>query len=111
VAEDSSDAIRRRTAELLDELLARNELVADDLVSIMFTATDDLTAEFPAVAAREIGLGAVPLICAREIPVAGALGLCIRVMVHCYAPAGRAMSHVYLHEARSLRPDLPHLPQ
>ena len=111
VAEDTSEAIRRRTAELLEQVLTRNALVAEDLVSIMFTATGDLAAEFPAVAAREIGLGAVPLICAREIPVVGALEMCIRVMVHCYAPPGRAMSHVYLHEARSLRPDLPHLPQ
>jgi chorismate mutase len=111
VAEDTGEAIRGRTAELLDQVLARNALVAEDLVSIMFTATEDLTADFPAVAAREIGLAAVPLICAREIPVVGALEMCIRVMVHCYAPPGRAMSHVYLHEARSLRPDLPHHPQ
>jgi chorismate mutase len=111
VAEDTGEAIRQRTAELLGEVLERNALAAEDLVSIIFTATEDLTAEFPAVAAREIGLGTVPLICAREIPVDGALGMCIRVMVHCYAPSGRAMSHVYLHDARSLRPDLPHHPQ
>jgi chorismate mutase len=111
VAHDTGEAIRERTAELLAELLARNALAAEDLVSIIFTATEDLSAEFPAVAAREIGLGAVPLICAREIPVVGALGMCIRVMVHCYAPPDRAIHHVYLHEARSLRPDLPHYPQ
>ena len=71
VAEDTSEAIRERTAELLGEVLARNALAADDLVSIIFTATADLTADFPAAAAREIGLGAVPLLCAREIPVVG----------------------------------------
>ncbi len=107
VAEDSSEAIREGTAELLGEILARNQLAADDLVSIIFTATEDLTSDFPAAAAREIGLSAVPLLCTREIPVDGALGMCIRVMVHCYAPADRAMRHVYLHEARQLRMDLP----
>jgi chorismate mutase len=111
VAEDTGEAIRERTAELLGELLSVNALTTDDLVSIIFTATEDLGAEFPAVAAREIGLASVPLICAREIPVVGSLGMCIRVMVHCYAPPDRAIRHVYLHEARSLRPDLPHLPQ
>lgn len=111
VAQDTGEAIRARTAELLGELLSRNALAAEDLVSIIFTATEDLNAEFPAVAAREIGLGSVPLICAREIPVVGALGMCIRVMVHCYAPPDRTIRHVYLHEARTLRPDLPEYPQ
>lgn len=111
VARDTGEDIRGRTAELLGELLQANDLTADDLVSIIFTATDDLTAEFPAVAAREIGLASVPLINAREIPVVGSLGMCVRVMVHCYAPPDRAIHHVYLHEARTLRPDLPHHPQ
>jgi chorismate mutase len=107
VAEDSSEAIRERTAELLAEVLARNALAPEDLVSIIFTATEDLTADFPAVAAREIGLSGVPLLCTREIPVVGALGRCIRVMVHCYAPEDRPIRHVYLHDARHLRMDLP----
>jgi chorismate mutase len=107
VDEDTGEAIHDRTAELLGEVLERNALGADDLVSLIFTATEDLTAEFPAVAAREIGLAAVPLLCAREIPVVGALGMCIRVLVHCYAPPDRAIRHVYLHEARQLRMDLP----
>jgi len=107
VTQDTSEAIRECTAELLSEVLARNELVAEDLVSIIFTATPDLTADFPAVAAREIGLSEVPLLCTREIPVVGALGMCIRVMVHCYAPPDRTIRHVYLHEARQLRTDLP----
>jgi chorismate mutase len=88
-------------------VLARNGLTPEDLVSVIFTATEDLTADFPAAAAREMGLSAVPLICAREIPVVGALGMCIRVMVHCYAPPGREIRHVYLHAARRLRTDLP----
>ena len=106
VREDTSEAIRERTAELLGEVLSRNALAVDDLVSIIFTATEDLTADFPAVAAREIGLSGVPLLCTREIPVAGALGMCIRVMVHCYAPPERTIRHVYLHDARQLRTDL-----
>jgi chorismate mutase len=107
VPEDTREAIAERTAELMGEVLARNGLTPEDLVSVIFTATEDLTAEFPAVAAREIGLAAVPLLCAREIPVVGALGMCIRVLVHCYAPPDRAIRHVYLHEARQLRMDLP----
>jgi chorismate mutase len=107
IAEDTSAAIRAGTAELLREVLARNDLIPDDLVSIIFTATEDLAADFPAVAARELGLSAVPLICAREIPVVGSMPRCIRVMVHCYAPAARSIRHVYLREARQLRLDLP----
>lgn len=104
---DTSEAIRERTAELLSEVLSRNGLAVEDLVSIIFTATEDLNADFPAVAARDIGLSTVPLICTREIPVVGALGMCIRVMIHCYAPAERRIRHVYLHDARQLRMDLP----
>lgn len=107
VPEDTSEAIRERTAELLREVIERNGLAADDLVSIIFTTTDDLSADFPAAAAREIGLSTVPLLCAREIPVAGALGMCVRVLVHSYAPAGHTIRHVYLHGARQLRTDLP----
>jgi chorismate mutase len=107
VREDTSEAIREGTAELVGEVLARNGLTPEDLVSVIFTATEDLTADFPAAAAREMGLSAVPLICAREIPVVGALGMCIRVMVHCYAPPDREIHHVYLHAARQLRTDLP----
>lgn len=104
---DTSEAIRGATATLLAEVLARNEVAGDDLVSIIFTATADLTADFPAVAAREMGLGTVPLLCAREIPVDGSLPRCVRVLVHCYAPADRPVRHVYLGEARQLRTDLP----
>ena len=106
VSEDSKEAILASTSELLSEVLGRNALATDDLISIIFTVTPDLTAEFPAVAAREAGLTSIPLLCASEIPVPGALGMCIRVMLHCNAPRDREIHHVYLREARSLRPDL-----
>lgn len=105
--EDTSAVIRERTAELLREVMERNGLVAADLVSIIFTATADLVADFPAAAARDIGLAEVPLLCTREIPVVGSMPMCIRVLVHCYAPPDRAVRHAYLHEARQLRTDLP----
>jgi chorismate mutase len=107
VRADTSEAIREGTAELLGQVIERNGLTPDDLVSIIFTATHDLTADFPAAAAREIGLSGVPLLCTREIPVVGALGMCIRVLVHCYAPPERDIRHIYLHDARQLRTDLP----
>jgi len=106
VDEDSKEAIHAGTAELLVTLFERNGLGAEDLVSIIFTATPDLTADFPAVAARELGLGQVPLLCAQEIPVGGAISRCIRVLVHCYPDPEQAIHHVYLREARQLRPDL-----
>jgi chorismate mutase len=107
VPENTAEAIHEGTSELLSAVLERNRLVADDLVSIIFTATPDLTAEFPAVAARAMGLSGVPLLCAREIPVEGAMPLCVRVMMHCYCPSGRSVRHVYLRDARQLRTDLP----
>jgi chorismate mutase len=107
VDHDTSDEIRTRTAELLHELFARNGVEVDDIVSAIFTASADLRADFPAVAAREIGLSHTPLLCAQEIPVIGAIERCIRVMVHWYAPLGATVHHVYLHEARQLRLDLP----
>jgi chorismate mutase len=99
--------VTEATAELLDQVLARNALEPGDLVSIIFTATEDLKADFPATAAREIGLSAIPLLCAREIAVTGSLPMCIRVLVHCYVPPERDIRHVYLREARQLRMDLP----
>ena len=107
VEADTAEAIHEGTTELLDEVLTRNELTPDVLVSIIFTATPDLTSEFPAVAARGMGLSAVPLLCAREIPVEGAMMRCVRVMIHCYCPPEREIRHVYLRDARQLRTDLP----
>lgn len=108
VEEDSAAGIVAATQELLETLLARNSVELDDLVSLVFTATPDLTAEFPAAAARKIGIEDVPLLCAREIDVPGAVPRCIRVLVHLYSARPRAsLRHVYLGDARRLRADLP----
>ena len=100
------DAILAATEELVRALLDENALAADDLVSCIFTCTSDLDAEFPAVAARRMGLSAVPLLCAREIDVPGALPRVIRVLMHCYADESAPPRHVYLRDAVSLRKDL-----
>jgi chorismate mutase len=105
--DDTSDSIRAATAELLGEVLRRNALHAADIVSIIFTATSDLRADFPAVAAREMGLSSTPLLCCQEIPVGGAVPRCIRVLMHCYLPDQTGAHHVYLRGARGLRLDLP----
>jgi len=106
VEEDTPEAILESTAELLSEVLERNDLTADDLISMIFTMTPDLRSEFPALAARHAGLTTVPLLCASEIPVPGSLGMCIRLLLHCTVPGDRRVQHVYLREARKLRPDL-----
>ena len=106
VTENSAEAILAATDELMREILRRNTLAAEDLVSCIFTLTPDLDAEFPAVAARQMGLSRVPLLCAREIPVPGALPRVIRVLMHCYPPVGVDPQHVYLREAQKLRLDL-----
>ncbi|HEY8199982.1 MAG TPA: chorismate mutase [Actinomycetota bacterium] len=106
--EDTVDEVISATSHLIEEMLSRNELSHDDLVSIMFTATPDVRSEFPAAAARKIGISDVPLICATEIDVAGAPSRCIRVMMHVYTDRDRsALHHVYLGDARQLRTDLP----
>ena len=106
VEQDERDRILAATDELMRALLERNGLAAEDLVSCLFTLTPDLHAEFPAVAAREMGLSGVPLMCAQELAVDGAMPRVIRVLVHCYLGAGREPQHVYLGEARRLRLDL-----
>jgi chorismate mutase len=103
---NSSEAIIAATAKLMRELMTMNELEPEQMISAIFTTTEDLDAEFPAVAARQIGLSEVPLMCAREIPVPGAMPRVIRVMVHCNLPVDRPVHHVYLGETRSLRADL-----
>jgi chorismate mutase len=106
--EDSKEQIDAQTQRLVRELLERNAIDHDDLVSIVFTATDDLTAEFPATAARALGLGDVPLLCARELGVTHGMPRVVRVLVHCYTQRERAeLHHVYLDGARALRDDLP----
>lgn len=103
---NEAGAIVAATTELMGELLARNELAPAAIVSCIFTTTDDLDAEFPAVAARDLGLEAVPLLCSREIPVPGSMPRVIRAMVHYYAPAGHATAHAYLGATQELRSDL-----
>ena len=107
VTDDDAAAIVSATAELLKEMLDRNGATAEDLISLVFTATPDLRAEFPAAAARQLGLSEVPLLCAQEIPVTGALPRCIRVLMHLYTERDYAnLRHIYLGEAKSLRTDL-----
>jgi len=99
-------AILAATEQLMHELLNRNELEAEGLVSCLFTTTGDLDAQFPAVAARNLGLNGVPLLCAKEIDVPGAMPRVIRVMVHYYAPVGHQPAHTYIGPAQALRSDL-----
>jgi chorismate mutase len=103
---DERDAILAATAELLREMMARNELAPERMVSCILTSTEDLKAEFPAVAARQIGLSDVPLLCTREIDVPGSMPRVIRALVHYYAPASHSPQHVYLGAAAALRSDL-----
>ncbi len=100
------DAILGATEELMGALLERNGLEPAAIVSCIFTVTGDLDAQFPAVAARRLGLDAVPLICAREIDVPGAMERVIRVIVHYYAAGDHEPAHTYLGEAQRLRSDL-----
>jgi chorismate mutase len=99
-------AILGATEELMGELMVRNELAPEQFVSCLFTATDDLNAEFPAVAARRLGFEAVPLLCTSELDVPGAMRGVIRVMAHYYAPVDHQPAHVYLGQAQELRTDL-----
>jgi chorismate mutase len=108
VEADTADQVTERSQELMRQLMARNDLTEDDLVSVLFTTTGDVTSIFPATAIREIGFGAVPLLCAAEIAVPGAMPLCIRVLIHTYTTRSRdEIHHVYLHGAQGLRDDLP----
>ncbi|MBV9007530.1 MAG: chorismate mutase [Solirubrobacterales bacterium] len=106
VTANEGEEILAATGELMRELMARNELAPDRMVSCLFTATEDLDAEFPAVAARNLGLDRVPLLCAREIPVPGSMPRVIRVLVHYYAPEDHEPRHVYLGDTQALRADL-----
>jgi chorismate mutase len=108
VAADDRDAVIAGTAELVRAVLDRNEIDPADLISVIFTATPDLTAEFPAYAARAIGITDVPLLCATEIDVPGAMPRVIRLLAHVESERPRAeLHHVYLHGAAQLRTDLP----
>jgi chorismate mutase len=103
---NEAEAILAATGELMRELLDRNALAPEAIVSCLFTATDDLDAEFPAAAARAAGLNSVPLLCSREIPVPGSMPRVIRAMVHYYGPQGHEPAHVYLGATQALRSDL-----
>jgi chorismate mutase len=108
VAANDAGSIVAGTSQLLTTMIERNNVGLDDLVSVIFTTTPDLNAEFPAAAARALGIAHVPLLCAQEIEVPGDVTRCIRVLMHLYSDRDYAsLRHVYLGEARQLRTDLP----
>jgi len=106
IEDNTEQAILAGTRALVQEIMSRNELTADQMVSCVFSATTDLNAQFPAVAARDLGLNQVPLLCTQEIEVPGSLPRVIRILLHYSASNGHAPQHVYLGEARNLRTDL-----
>jgi chorismate mutase len=106
VDEDTTEQVTQRTQELLAAMSARNGIDPADVISVVFTATDDIHSMFPATAARAVGFGAVPLLCARELDINGAQPRCIRVMMH-LETSNPELHHIYLEGARGLRDDLP----
>lgn len=105
---DEEAHVHERTIGLLEAMCERNGVVHDDIISILFTATDDIHSTFPAAAARKLGLGDVPLICARELDITAGTPRCLRVMMHLSTERSRAeLHHVYLEGAVHLRDDLP----
>lgn len=104
---DSAEEMSEAVGELVEEMMRRNRIGSDDVISILFTATPDIRSAFPAAAARSVGLVDVPLICAQEIDVAGAIPRAIRVLMHAESSQDRAdIEHVYLRGAEVLRPDI-----
>jgi chorismate mutase len=111
VESNSRDAILRATRQLLALMIRRNQINPKDIASAIFTVTKDINAEFPALAARQMGWLEVPLLCGYEIQVPGSLGMCVRILVHWNTPLPQnEIHHVYIHDAVSLRPDLSKLP-
>jgi chorismate mutase len=106
VDHDTAEQVTERVQSLMSTMLERNGLAGSDLISVIFTATDDIRSMFPATAARGMGLGAVPLLCARELDVEGGTTRCIRVLAHVETDVD-ALHHVYLEGAKGLRDDLP----
>jgi chorismate mutase len=105
---DDPDHVTSRVVDLLEAMFAANDVDHDHIVSVLFTATDDIHSIFPATAARTIGLGDVPLICARELDIDGGMPRCIRILMHIESDRARnELHHVYLEGARGLRDDLP----
>ncbi|TML41521.1 MAG: chorismate mutase [Actinobacteria bacterium] len=108
VDEDDQEQVNARVVTLVTAMLERNGVDKDDLISVIFTATPDVVSTFPATAARTVGLGDVPLLCAQELSVTGSTRRCIRVLMHLTTDRSRAeLHHVYLEGARGLRDDLP----
>lgn len=104
---DDRDHLLDRVAEMVLDVMASNGLMVDDFISVVFTATDDLVSEFPAYAARQLGFGDVPLLCARELEIAGSMPRVVRMMAHVETDLPRAeITHCYLHGAATLRKDL-----
>ncbi len=111
VTENSREAILNATRQMLALLIRRNQIKSEDIASAIFTVTKDLSAEFPALAARQLGWIEVPLLCGYEIEVPGSLPLCVRVLVHWNTELPQnAIQHIYIHDAVRLRPDLSKLP-
>jgi chorismate mutase len=106
VAEDDAKQVTTRTIALVQAMVNANGLDHQDIISVLFTATDDIHSMFPAAAARQIGFGDVPLLCARELDIEGMQPRCVRVLMHVETAADR-LHHVYLEGARGLRDDLP----
>lgn len=107
IDEDHPEQILDASRELLQELFRQNQIVKEDIVSILFTVTPDIKTEFPAVAARHLGLGDTPLMCAQEIAKKNALPKCIRILIHFYTLLNKEeLKPVYLRDAIKLRPDL-----
>ena len=105
--EDVREHLLERVAEMVLELMSANGLQVDDFISVVFTATSDLVSEFPAYAARRLGFGEVPLLCARELEVEGSMPRVVRMLAHVETHLSRAeVTHVYLHGAANLRRDL-----
>lgn len=107
-SEDQADLVVSATRELLEAMLESNPgMETEHIASVLFTVTEDISSAFPALAARQMGWGSVPMMCAREIPVPGSLSCCIRVLLHWNTDVPQnAIRHVYLREAVKLRPDL-----
>ena len=104
---DSREEMLDRVAEMVTEVMAANRLDVDDFISVIFTATSDLVAEFPAYAARQLGFGEIPLLCARELEIDGSMPRVVRMLAHVETDLPRAdITHVYLHGAAALRRDL-----
>jgi chorismate mutase len=104
---DTREEMLDRVAEMVTEVMVANALGVEDFISVIFTATSDLVAEFPAYAARQLGFGEVPLLCARELEIEGSMPRVVRMLAHVESDLPRAeITHVYLHGAASLRTDL-----